>query len=50
LTPGDITGRMSSEIVADLAPEAKVVKAFDTGPMAWISDVVKAKDRVFPLR
>ena len=33
---GDISGRTSSEIVADLAPGAKVVKAFNSVPMAWI--------------
>lgn len=40
---GDITGRTSSEIVADLAPGAKVVKAFNTIPMAWIADLTPAK-------
>ena len=35
---GDISGRTSSEIVADQAAGAKVVKAFNTVPMAWIDD------------
>ncbi|RDU99627.1 NADPH-dependent F420 reductase [Trinickia dinghuensis] len=43
LALGDITGRTSSEIVADLAPGAKVVKAFNTVPMSWISDVSPSK-------
>src|SRR5580658_1616781 len=38
LTLGDISGRTSSEIVADLAPGARVVKAFNSVPMSWISD------------
>jgi hypothetical protein len=40
---GDISGRTSSEIVADHAPGAKVVKAFNNVPMAWIEDVSKSK-------
>lgn len=43
LTLGDISGRTSSEIVADLAPGARVVKAFNTVPMSWISDFSPAK-------
>jgi hypothetical protein len=35
---GDLSGRTSSEIVADLAPGAKAVKAFNSVPMSWISD------------
>jgi 8-hydroxy-5-deazaflavin:NADPH oxidoreductase len=42
---GDITGRTSSEIVADLAPGAKVVKAFNTVPMSWISDFSPSKPK-----
>ena len=42
-TLGDISGRTSSEIVADLAPGAKVVKAFNTVPMTWITDVSPSK-------
>lgn len=38
LTLGDVSGRTSSEIVADLAPGAKVIKAFNSVPMSWISD------------
>jgi predicted dinucleotide-binding enzyme len=45
LTLGDISGRTSSEIVADLAPGAKVVKAFNSVPMAWISDFSPSKPR-----
>ena len=45
LTLGDISGRTSSEIVADLAPGAKVVKAFNSVPMAWISDFSSSKPR-----
>lgn len=43
LALGDITGRTSSEIVADLAPGARVVKAFNTVPMSWISDFSSSK-------
>jgi predicted dinucleotide-binding enzyme len=42
---GDISGRTSSEIVADLAPGAKVVKAFNSVPMTWILDFSAAKPR-----
>jgi 8-hydroxy-5-deazaflavin:NADPH oxidoreductase len=45
LTLGDISGRTSSEIVADLAPGARVVKAFNSVPMAWISDFSPSKSR-----
>ena len=40
---GDLSGRTSSEIVADLAPGARVVKAFNSVPMAWISDFTPSK-------
>ncbi|WP_052130718.1 NADPH-dependent F420 reductase [Erwinia typographi] len=43
LALGDITGRTSSEIVADLAPGAKVVKAFNTVPVSWIADFSASK-------
>jgi predicted dinucleotide-binding enzyme len=43
LTLGDISGRTSSEVVADLAPGARVVKAFNSVPMAWISDFRPSK-------
>jgi len=43
LALGDISGRTSSEIVADLAPGAKVVKAFNSVPMSWISDFSPSK-------
>jgi predicted dinucleotide-binding enzyme len=43
LVLGDISGRTSSEIVADLAPGAKVVKAFNSVPMSWISDFSPSK-------
>lgn len=42
---GDISGRTSSEIVSDLAPGARVVKAFNSVPMVWISDLSDAKPR-----
>jgi predicted dinucleotide-binding enzyme len=42
---GDISGRTSSEIVADLAPGARVVKAFNSVPMSWISDFSPSKPR-----
>src|ERR1700719_4520620 len=42
---GDISGRTSSEIAADLAPGAKVVKAFNSVPMSWISDFSPSKPR-----
>jgi predicted dinucleotide-binding enzyme len=45
LTLGDLSGRTSSEIVADLAPGAKVVKAFNSVPMSWISDFSSPKPR-----
>jgi predicted dinucleotide-binding enzyme len=45
LSLGDISGRTSSEIVADLAPGAKVVKAFNSVPMSWISDFSPMKPR-----
>jgi predicted dinucleotide-binding enzyme len=45
LALGDITGRTSSEIVADLAPGAKVVKAFNTLPMSRISDFSSSKPK-----
>src|SRR6267154_1912920 len=45
LTLGDISGRTSSEIVADLAPGAKVIKAFNSVPMSWISDFSPSKPR-----
>jgi 8-hydroxy-5-deazaflavin:NADPH oxidoreductase len=35
----------SSEIVADLAPGAKVVKVFNSVPMSWISDFSSTKPR-----
>jgi predicted dinucleotide-binding enzyme len=43
LALGDISGRTLSEIVADLAPGAKVVKAFSSVPMSWISDFSPSK-------
>jgi predicted dinucleotide-binding enzyme len=45
LSLGDISGRTSSEIVSDLAPGARVVKAFNSVPMAWISDFTPSKPR-----
>jgi predicted dinucleotide-binding enzyme len=45
LTLGDISGRTSSEIVADLVPGARVVKAFNSVPMSWISDFSSSKPR-----
>jgi predicted dinucleotide-binding enzyme len=42
---GDLSGRTSSEIVADLAPGARVVKAFNSVPMSWISDFSPSKPR-----
>ncbi|WP_054179535.1 NADPH-dependent F420 reductase [Trabulsiella odontotermitis] len=45
LALGDITGRTSSEIVADLAPGAKVVKAFNTVPASWLSDFSSSKPK-----
>jgi predicted dinucleotide-binding enzyme len=42
---GDISGRTSSEIVADQAVGAKVVKAFNSVPMAWISDFFPSKPK-----
>ena len=44
-TLGDISGRTSSEIVADLAPGARVVKAFNSVPMSWIGDFSPSKPR-----
>jgi predicted dinucleotide-binding enzyme len=45
LALGDISRRTSSEIVADLAPGARVVKAFNSVPMSWISDFSASKSR-----
>jgi predicted dinucleotide-binding enzyme len=45
LTLGNISGRTSSEIVADLAPGAKVVKVFNSVPMSWISNFSSSKPR-----
>ena len=42
---GDLSGLTSSEIVADLASGARVVKAFNSVTMAWISDFTPAKPR-----
>ncbi|MEI9942238.1 MAG: NADPH-dependent F420 reductase [Pseudomonadota bacterium] len=42
---GDVSGRTSSEIVSDLVPGAKVVKAFNSVPMSWIADVSSSKPR-----
>ena len=44
-TLGDISGRTSSEIVADLASGARVVKAFNSVPMSWIGDFSPSKPR-----
>lgn len=43
--PGDLSGRTSSEIVADQAVGAKVVKAFNTIPMQWIDDASPHKPK-----
>jgi predicted dinucleotide-binding enzyme len=45
LSIGDTSGRTSSEIVSDLVPGAKVVKAFNSVPMSWIADVSPSKPR-----
>lgn len=42
---GDISGPTSSELVADLAPGAKVVKAFNNIPMSWVGDFSATKPR-----
>ncbi|WP_158749883.1 NADPH-dependent F420 reductase [Acidobacterium sp. S8] len=42
---GDISGPTSSEIVANHARGAKMVKAFNSVPMAWISDFTVSKPR-----
>ena len=42
---GDISGPTSSEIVANHARGAKIVKAFNSVPMAWISDFTVSKPR-----
>lgn len=42
---GDLSGRTSSEIVAEQAVGAKVVKAFNTLPMRWIDDASSEKPR-----
>lgn len=43
LALGDISGRTSSQVVADLAPGAKVVKAFNSVLMSWVSDFSPSK-------
>jgi predicted dinucleotide-binding enzyme len=45
LALGDLSGRTSSEIVADLAPGARVVKAFSSVLMSWISDFSPSKQK-----
>jgi predicted dinucleotide-binding enzyme len=52
LTLGDISGRTSSELVADLTPGAKLVKAFNSVPMSWIFDLSSSTPRtvLFPFR
>lgn len=45
LVLGDISGRTSSEIVADLAPGARVVKAFNAVPMIWLQDFSPSKPK-----
>ena len=45
LSIGDVSGRTSSEIVADLAPGSKVIKAFNSVPMSWIADFSPEKPR-----
>jgi predicted dinucleotide-binding enzyme len=42
---GDLSGPTSSEIVAGHASGAKIVKAFNSVPMAWISDFTSSKPR-----
>ena len=42
---GDVSGPTSSELVADWAPGAKVVKAFNNVPMSWIADFSATKPR-----
>lgn len=42
---GDLSSRTSSEIVADQAVGAKVVKAFNTIPMRWIEDASPEKPK-----
>ncbi|CAN7600688.1 NADPH-dependent F420 reductase [Neorhizobium sp. LjRoot104] len=42
---GDVSGPTSSEIVADQAVGAKVVKAFNSIPMQWIEDASPEKPR-----
>lgn len=42
---GDLSGPTSSEIVADQAVGAKVIKAFNSIPMQWIEDASPEKPR-----
>ncbi len=42
---GDLSGMTSSEIVAQYAPGARVVKLFNTVPMTWIQDFSPTKPR-----
>ncbi len=42
---GDLAGPTSSEIVADQAAGASVIKAFNTIPMQWIDDASPEKPR-----
>lgn len=45
LNLGDISGRTSSEIIADIVPGAKVVKAFNSVPMIWLQDFSPSKPK-----
>lgn len=42
---GDLSGPTSSEVVADRAAGAKVIKAFNSIPMKWIDDASPDKPR-----
>ena len=45
LRVGDVSGRTSSEMIADHARGARVVEAFNNVPMAWIADTSPNKPR-----
>ncbi|SEN71476.1 NADPH-dependent F420 reductase [Paenibacillus sp. OK076] len=42
---GELSGKNSSEIVAQYAPGARVIKAFNSVPMEWIKNYTEEKPK-----